>query len=461
MEHWYDRHFARPICRPRRHRLPSGDEANCWRTHPIEWKFVATAPVIWDKNTDTFDKRSDCSKRCHHFAILSRLNHQPETWTQLPNEWRLWEKEQQEKGCMDNIIPIRTNSSVPSMGQNHMRCSIWNNIQFTVISLSKKLGKDNCCRLSDGRRYFSLIFFGCTKTSGLFQQTKSDLIMTTIRMQSTIDSTVTHPSGTIDCDDLESSSRILSSNRYKGDINPRKRRHGARNQHKTKHFVRWLEQQAFFHSAASNPHRILDVAGGKGELSARLIFCSSLVQHVTLIDPRDGVDVASVYHRQVLPKLPSKWQQQYQLRCINQPNFVTDVIKERFAQLAVYFTPETVKEEPLLRAAIEQCTMLIGMHADSATECIVDVALKYQKPFVVVPCCVFPNLFPQRLVATFPDEKSPTQPQGHRLVPVRTYEQFCDYLLQKDARFQRSVLPFEGRNIAIWWDGRPWFGARP
>ena len=39
-------------------------------------------------------------------------------------------------------------------------------------------------------------------------------------------------------------------------------------------------------------------------------------------------------------------------------------------------------------------------------------------------------------------------------VTVRTHDQFCKYLLAKDPRFVMETLPFEGRNIAIWWDGR-------
>ena len=40
--------------------------------------------------------------------------------------------------------------------------------------------------------------------------------------------------------------------------------------------------------------------------------------------------------------------------------------------------------------------IIIGMHPDQATESIVDMALKYQKPFAVVPCCVFSEENPHR-----------------------------------------------------------------
>lgn len=49
-------------------------------------------------------------------------------------------------------------------------------------------------------------------------------------------------------------------------------------------------------------------------------------------------------------------------------------------------------EEPSLLALLRDCTVLIGLHPDQATEPIVDFALRHNKPFAVVPCCVFPNL---------------------------------------------------------------------
>ena len=68
--------------------------------------------------------------------------------------------------------------------------------------------------------------------------------------------------------------------------------------------------------------------------------------------------------------------------------------------------------------------------APQATELIVDAALKYGRPFAVVPCCVFPRLFPHR-------------PE------VRTTAAFCDYLLRKGAGLEVGFLPVEGRNKVI------------
>ena len=99
-------------------------------------------------------------------------------------------------------------------------------------------------------------------------------------------------------------------------------------------------------------------------------------------------------------------------------------------------------------SSVESASLIIGLHADGATEAIVDAALIHRKPFVVVPCCVFPNLFRERYISIF-DEASEV-----KRIPVRSHDQFCKYLLAKDPRFVMEVLPFDGRNVAIWWDGK-------
>ena len=90
----------------------------------------------------------------------------------------------------------------------------------------------------------------------------------------------------------------------------KKKRHGARNQHKMKYFVQWIHETflndtytsiattaASTTTSSSNrlvdsAHYILDVAGGKGELAARLVMCCKNI-HVTMVDPRLA-DIATV-----------------------------------------------------------------------------------------------------------------------------------------------------------------------
>jgi hypothetical protein len=227
------------------------------------------------------------------------------------------------------------------------------------------------------------------------------------------------------------------------------KRHGARNQHRHKFFAKWLLETFPFlkvspHENVSSNRRehchVLDVAGGKGELAARLSMCHNL--RVVLVDPRKA-DVESCFTSQVLPKLPNKWQIRIQEQLADSPEFVKDRLKQRCTQLVMNFDDDTLESSAELQAAVNSTSLIIGMHADGATEAIVDAALKYGKPFAVVPCCVFPRLFNQRYLVKNDGTK----------VPVRSHEQFCEYLLQKDKRFKRVILPFEGRNVGIWWDG--------
>ena len=89
-----------------------------------------------------------------------------------------------------------------------------------------------------------------------------------------------------------------------------------------------------------------------------------------------------------------------------------------------------------LGEAIARCDVLVGMHPDQATEPVVDAAIALDKPFAVVPCCVFPELFPDRRTA-----------DG---APVRTYVEFVDYLVAKHPDAKLGYLPFKGRNRVVY-----------
>ena len=79
--------------------------------------------------------------------------------------------------------------------------------------------------------------------------------------------------------------------------------------------------------------------------------------------------------------------------------------------------------------------LILGMHPDEATEDIVDMAVSHGKAFAVVPCCVFPDAFPERAL------------DG---APVRSYAQFLDYLRAKDPGIETEYLPFQGRSRVLY-----------
>lgn len=76
------------------------------------------------------------------------------------------------------------------------------------------------------------------------------------------------------------------------------------------------------------------------------------------------------------------------------------------------------------------------MHPDEATDSIVDTALKFNKPFAIVPCCVFGLDFPNRRL-----------PDGGKVV---SYEDLVAYLMAKDPSIQKTFLPFHGKNLVLY-----------
>jgi hypothetical protein len=81
---------------------------------------------------------------------------------------------------------------------------------------------------------------------------------------------------------------------------------------------------------------------------------------------------------------------------------------------------------------------VVGLHPDEATEAIVDYALAHNKPFAVVPCCVFAAQFPGRALKSG--------------APVATCDQLVGYLCEKGADFgaKRVFLPFRGKNQVVY-----------
>ena len=86
---------------------------------------------------------------------------------------------------------------------------------------------------------------------------------------------------------------------------------------------------------------------------------------------------------------------------------------------------------------MRDCSLVVGMHADQATEAIVDFGIAKGIPFAVVPCCVFPNKFAWRRHA---------DGSGR---PVRSYDEFLDYLAAKPGVKVATIKGFPGRNKVV------------
>ena len=142
-----------------------------------------------------------------------------------------------------------------------------------------------------------------------------------------------------------------------------------------------------------------------------------------------------------IPKLPNSIQ-----ACFPAPVGIDGKIS-RFYN---HYLKDSAKYQPDLSAEVlneldqvlNSFSVLVGLHPDQATEPIVDWALLHNKPFAVVPCCVFPNMFPLR----GRDVKIPLSEA------VSKHGGFVEYLMQKDPRIRSTQLDFEGRNVVVYLD---------
>ncbi len=173
-----------------------------------------------------------------------------------------------------------------------------------------------------------------------------------------------------------------------------------------RHFAKWLID-IFGMQVLNQGSGVLDVAGGNGKLSSALQKLG--VTSCTIIDPKPLISS----HEGVL------------------------VLAE-----PLYGDGSALTDDSFPYAErIRNCSVIVGLHPDEATEAIIDMAIRLGKPFAVSPCCVMTKLFPHRRHAKTGD-------------PVRTVWALCRYLLEKSpSSFQVDFLPFAGRNKVIYWNG--------
>ena len=165
--------------------------------------------------------------------------------------------------------------------------------------------------------------------------------------------------------------------------------HGAHNSVKALRFVKWI-LSTFDHL----PLSVVDVAAGTGEVAVRLNFCHQVPSWTVDVRGHENLHFDTL-EKKIIKKLPKKWQEKLislspeELRERAESKMPVQII-ERFDSLS------QVEKNPTLMSAMRGASLLLGLHADASTEPIVDIAIKYNKAFAVVPCCVFPNLFKQR-----------------------------------------------------------------
>ena len=139
-------------------------------------------------------------------------------------------------------------------------------------------------------------------------------------------------------------------------------------------FATWL-RETFGVETLNSGSGVLDVAGGRGDVSFELFTKQGIKS--TLVEPR----------ARKLNKHQHKFLKQAAKMLKTESGAST--MPELCEQIQTEFTRENWH-------LFKDSSVVIGMHPDQATEAIVDFALEYNKPFAVVPCCVFPDLFNHR-----------------------------------------------------------------
>jgi hypothetical protein len=183
----------------------------------------------------------------------------------------------------------------------------------------------------------------------------------------------------------------------------------------------------------------LDVAGGCGYVSMAL---SLMGIRSTIVDPRETIGKLPHRDRKFYHRALRRQQQQsnnFDSSLAYCPQFAT--IRAWFGEppknVDVSFRhPDQNTVSVLSEDVVKNARAIVALHPDEATDAIVDAAVKWQIPFVIVPCCVFFRLFPHR--------QKPNQE------PVSTYQDLLEYLMAKHPSIQQTKLPFEGANTVLW-----------
>ncbi|KAF1333732.1 hypothetical protein FI667_g2554, partial [Globisporangium splendens] len=173
-------------------------------------------------------------------------------------------------------------------------------------------------------------------------------------------------------------------------------------------FVDWLVEK-FGTEFLCTGTGVVDVAGGRGNVSFELWNKRKIP--CTLIDPF-----------------------KYMKKLNKEKHEIND---ELVPQKRDLFNVTTFLENSENEALVKNASILVGMHPDEATDAIIDVAILYDKPFALVPCCVFGHKFPDRVMPS----------TGNKVV---SYEDLVAYLAAKHPDIQQAFLPFDGKNLVLY-----------
>lgn len=190
---------------------------------------------------------------------------------------------------------------------------------------------------------------------------------------------------------------------------------------------------------------VVDAAGGSGHVSMALGMAGI---HATVVDPREAVGKLPGRDRKIWYRALKRVRERNEvIQCLpcNNPSIVPySTLRAWFGECpdganSSHRHPD--KAEISVCSAehdlVSRCSAIVALHPDEATDSIVNVAVQRRIPFVIVPCCVFARLFPNRRLLGSNE-------------PVSTYIDLIRYLKSKDESIEEGLLCFDGANIALW-----------
>ena len=199
---------------------------------------------------------------------------------------------------------------------------------------------------------------------------------------------------------------------------------------------------------AAKSLNVIDAAGGAGHVSLALALREV---HSTVVDPRTNVGLLPKRDRKVLKRSQKRPFSTHRAWFGSRPSGIDAQFREgakaNSDKDAFTLMDGTIVSDPTAlpicsacdeTGLLSACNGIVALHPDEATGDIVDCAIARRIPFVVVPCCVFSRLFPDRL-----------KPSDGKTL-VSTYLDLIDWLVAKHPSIRVTRLPFDGANLAVW-----------
>jgi hypothetical protein len=117
--------------------------------------------------------------------------------------------------------------------------------------------------------------------------------------------------------------------------------------------------------------------------------------------------------------------------------FITPSGKNDFSIERVDVSENSIADADVALDLILRAKLIVGYHPDQATDACFHLASVLRKPVCVVPCCTFPSEFPHRRLYDGALERD-----------VERYEDLIQYLLQENPSAKTKVLNFPGTTTA-------------